>query len=254
MRRARRKPGPPFFRFRFPMMNSYNPRMRRSILSASFAALAAVSACSSGPLRLEPSASKKVDAAQRQQAEEAAIAVAVAQAAAQAQAKKSDYHLSGADLLQVTVLGEKDLDRQVRVSQTGTITYPLVGEVRVGGLTSAEAEAALAKGLRDYLRDPQVSVFIKEYGNKKVFVFGQVNKPGAVELPTETNLTVLEAISQAQGFTRIAAPDRTRVVRMVDGKSQSFTIEVSAITKRGEKDKDIALQPNDIVFVPESMF
>jgi polysaccharide export outer membrane protein len=189
-------------------------------------------------------------AEQAEQAEAAALAVAVQQA----DAKKTDYQLSGADLLQISVFGEKDMDRQVRVSQTGTITYPLVGEVHVGGLTTAQAEEALAKGLRAYLRDPQVSIFIKEYGNKKVFVFGQVKKPGAVELPTETKLTVLEAISQTEGFTPIAAPDRTRVVRMVNGKSQTFVIEVSAITKRGEKDKDMILEPNDIVFVPESMF
>jgi polysaccharide export outer membrane protein len=136
----------------------------------------------------------------------------------------------------------------------GTITFPLIGSVKVGGLTTAEAEAALAKGLKEYLRSPQVTVFIKEYGNKKVFVFGQVKRPGAVELPTETKLTVLEAISQSEGFTAIAAPDRTRVVRMVNGKSQSFVVEVSAITKRGEKDKDMVLEPNDIIFVPESMF
>lgn len=202
----------------------------------------------------QPSAPKAAaDSARRTQAEQAeaaALAVAVQQVAA----KKSDYLISGADLIEITVLGEKDLDRQVRVSQNGTITFPLVGSIKVGGLTTAQAEAALASGLKDYLRAPQLTVFIKEYGNKKVFVFGQVKKPGAVELPTETKLTVLEAISQSEGFTNIAAPDRTRVVRMVDGKSQAFTIEVSAITKRGEKDKDIVLEPNDIVFVPESMF
>ncbi|MBI3566031.1 MAG: polysaccharide biosynthesis/export family protein [Elusimicrobia bacterium] len=215
-----------------------------------FLAALLLTSCSSVPLHYDSSAPKKSDAVQRQQAEEAAISAAVEQVAV----KKSDYVISGADLLKITLLGEKDLDREVRVSQKGTITYPLVGEVKVGGLTTADAERALAAGLKDYLRSPQVSIFIKEYGNKKVFVFGQVMKPGAVELPTETSLTVLEAISQAQGFTRIAAPDRTRVVRMVDGKSQSFTIEVSAITKRGEKDKDLTLEPNDIVFVPESMF
>lgn len=172
----------------------------------------------------------------------------------QAQAKKTDYKLSGADLLQVTVFGEKDLDRQVRVSQNGTITFPLVGSILVGGLTTAEAERELAKGLSAYVRSPQLTVFIKEYGNKKVFVFGQVAKPGAVELPTETNLTVLEAVSQVGGFTPIASADRTRVIRQVDGKSQSFVIEVSAITKRGEKSKDLALEPNDIVFVPQRFF
>ncbi|MCM2324332.1 MAG: polysaccharide export protein, partial [Oligoflexia bacterium] len=164
------------------------------------------------------------------------------------------YTISNADLINVSVLGETDMDRQVRVSQSGTITYPLIGSVKVGGLSTSQAETEIATKLNDYLRGAQVTVFIKEYGNKKVFVFGHVNKPGAIEIPTETKLTVLEAISQAGGFTALAAPDRTRVVRMLNGVSQAFTIEVSAITKRGEKDKDIALEPNDIVFIPESYF
>lgn len=189
------------------------------------------------------------------QAQQAQIdSAALASAVEQVRSKKVDYRLSGGDLLKVTVLGEDDMDREIRVSQNGTITYPLVGSVKVGALTTAEAEATLAKGLADFLQAPQVTVFIKEYGNKKVYVFGQVKKPGAIELPAETKLTVLEAISQSEGFTQIAASDSTRVVRMVDGKSRTYIIEVSAITKRGEKDKDMILEPNDIVFVPESMF
>ncbi len=207
--------------------------------------LVLLSACVGGP---SAPAAKAVTP--QSQAEEAAIATAIQQI----ESKKSDYTISNADLINVSVLGETDMDRQVRVSASGTITYPLIGSVKVGGLSTSQAEAEIAKKLNDYLRGAQVTVFIKEYGNKKVFVFGHVNKPGAIEIPTEAKLTVLEAISQAGGFTPLAAPDRTRVVRLLNGVSQSFTIEVSAITKRGEKEKDIALEPNDIVFIPESYF
>ena len=216
--------------------------MTRSLLLLPLVLLAACAGGSSAP------AAKAVSPPS--QAEEAAIASAIQQI----ESKKTDYTISGADLIRISILGEKDLDREVRVSQNGTITYPLIGSVTVGGLSTSAPEAEIASKLGDYVRGPQVTVFIKEYGNKKVFVFGHVNRPGAIEIPTETKLTVLEAISQAGGFTALAAPDRTRVVRMLNGVSQSFTIEVSAITKRGEKDKDIALEPNDIVFIPESYF
>ncbi|MDE2490913.1 MAG: polysaccharide export protein [Elusimicrobia bacterium] len=209
---------------------------------------AALAAC--GPLRVVPSPASRAKADQREKVEEAEISAAVQQAGT----KTDDYKIGGADLLQISVFGEKDMDRLARVGQTGTITYPLIGEVKVGGLTVPQAEDALARRLKEYLRDPQVTIFIKEYGNKKVFVFGQVQKPGAIELPTETDMTVLEAISQAGGFTPIAAPDRTRVIRLVDGKSEKFTVPVSEITKMGEKDKDMTLKPNDVVFVPESVF
>lgn len=170
------------------------------------------------------------------------------------QNKKADYKISGADLLDITIYQQQDLDRKVRVSQNGTISFPLIGIVEVGGLSVNQAEEAISKKLRDYLISPQVSIFIKEYGNKKVFVLGEVKKPGSVELPTEAKLTVVEAISLAGGFTPIAAPDRTKIIRTMDGKSQILTVEISAITKRGEKQKDLFLEPSDVVYIPQSFF
>lgn len=214
------------------------PVMRRSLLLLAF-----LVGCS-GPGK------PRVDARAQAQAEEAVLA----QALREAQREKVDYRLSGADLLQITVFQQEELNRTLRVSQNGTVSFPLIGTVKVGGLSVADAEREISDRLREYLVNPQVTVFIKEYGNKKIFVFGQVTKPGSFELPTEAGMTVLEAVSLAGGFTPIAAPDRTKVIRLVNGESVSLTVEVSAITKRGEKDKDIRLEPNDIVFIPESFF
>lgn len=169
-------------------------------------------------------------------------------------AHSGDYKISAADLVHITVYQEKDLERAARVSQNGTVSFPLVGIVKIGGLSVIEAEQAIAKGLKEFLVQPQVTIFIKEYGNKRVFVLGEVGKPGSYELPTESKLTVLEAVSLAGGFTPISAPDRTRVIRTVNGISQSFTIEVSAITKHGQRQKDLPLEPNDVIFVPQSFF
>ncbi|MDD5304060.1 MAG: polysaccharide biosynthesis/export family protein, partial [Elusimicrobia bacterium] len=127
-----------------------------------FLVLALLSACVTGP-----SAPAAKSAIPQSQAEEAAIASLVQQV----ESKKSDYRITNADLIRITVLGEEDMSREVRVSQNGTITYPLIGSVAVGGLSTSQAEAAIAAKLGDYLRGAQVTVFIKEYGNKKVFVF-----------------------------------------------------------------------------------
>ncbi len=167
---------------------------------------------------------------------------------------KSDYRLGPADLLDITVYQDQDLTRKVRVSQNGTVSMPLVGAVKIGGLTILEAEEVLAEKLKAFLVSPQISLFIEEYGNKQVYVLGEVNKPGSYLIPTEGKLSVLEAVSIAGGFTPVAGVDRTRVLRNVNGKSEILTIEVTAITKRGEKDKDIALLPGDTVFVPLSFF
>ncbi len=180
---------------------------------------------------------------------------AVIQAALQqVRGPKTDYKLSGADLLDVTIFQQPDLNRKVRVSQNGTISFPLVGTIKVGGLSATQAESVISRRLKDYLVSPQVTIFISEYGDKKIFVLGEVRKPGSYDLPTESKLTVLEAISLAEGFTGIAAPDKTKVIRVADGQNQVFQIVVSDITRNGQKEKDIALEPNDVVYVPQSFF
>ncbi|MEK9145312.1 MAG: polysaccharide biosynthesis/export family protein, partial [Elusimicrobiota bacterium] len=127
----------------------------------------------------------------RSEKEEAAI-----QSALQfIQQKQGSYKISPADLLEVTIYQEKDLDRKVRVSPEGTITFPLIGQVEVGGVSVAQAEAAILAKLKRFLLDPQVTIFIAEYGNKQVFVLGEVKSPGSYPLPTEAPLSVLEAIT-----------------------------------------------------------
>ena len=97
-------------------------------------------------------------------------------------------------------------------------------------------------------------MLVKEYGNKTVYVLGQVKNPSSIEIPPEKALTVLEAISSVGGFTDIANTSKVRVLRMEDGKQKSMDVDVAQITKQGNKSLDIALMPGDVVFVPQSMF
>ncbi|MBI4424801.1 MAG: polysaccharide biosynthesis/export family protein [Elusimicrobia bacterium] len=170
------------------------------------------------------------------------------------EAKRAHYAIGPADLLEITVYQEPDLDRKVRVTPEGSITLPLVGEVKVGGLGVADAERAVHQKLTRYVVEPHVSVFIREYGNKQVYVLGEVHKPGSYALPTEAPLTVVEAVALAGGFTQFASQNRTRVIRHREGKSETFVVEVTAVTRHGDKSRDLRLEPNDVVFVPESFF
>ena len=179
---------------------------------------------------------------------------ALADALQQVEKEKSSYRIGPADLLEVTVYQEKDLDRRVRVSPEGQITMPLIGAVAVAGLSAADAEKAITERFRKYIVSPSISVFITEYGNKQVFVLGEVSKPGSYPLPTEARLSVLEVITLAGGFSQFAAVDRTRVIRKGKEGSRSIPVNVSAIMKGGDKSKDIPLEPNDVVYVPESFF
>ncbi|MFH1723109.1 MAG: polysaccharide biosynthesis/export family protein [Elusimicrobiota bacterium] len=206
----------------------------------------------------DPAAEPSSDAADGEAPRAKAVAsreeTAVQDALQYVAAQRVSYKISSADLLEITVYQEGDLNRKVRVSPNGVITFPLVGKVQVAGLSVPQAEQAVTEKLRRYVIDPQVSIFITDYGNKQVYVLGEVKKPGSYPLPTEAALTVIEAITLAGGFTEYAAVDRTRVIRKSPGGTQNFAIEVTEITKRGDKSKDIQLLTNDVVFVPESFF
>jgi len=165
-----------------------------------------------------------------------------------------NYKIQPGDLLEITVFKEADMNRTVRISGNGTATFPLAGNIKLSDLTVPEAETLLAEKLSEFLVKPQVTAFIKEYSNKQIYVLGEVKKPGSITLPAERSLTVLEAITLAGGFTDLAAPDRTKVLRNSGGQNQNIQVEISRITKQGDKSADISLEPNDTVFIPQSFF
>ncbi len=162
----------------------------------------------------------------------------------------ADYIVRPQNVLEITVYGEEDLSKTVQLSASGEISCPLLGRVKVAGMSPAEIEEKLTKLYQEYLVKPDVSVLVKEYSN--FYVYGQVVKPGAYKL--EGNVTILEAITLAGGFTSIANPDGVKVIRVEEGREQLLKVKISDITKKGDKSKDVILKPNDVVIVPESIF
>jgi len=164
---------------------------------------------------------------------------------------RSDTTLGVGDVFSVQVFGEKDLSNKFQVSAKGTIDYPLVGSVKVVGLTPPQIAALLRKGLANgYVKDPSVSVFVDSYNSKKISVFGQVSKPGTFNYVD--NMSIIEAITLAGGFTPIASKNKITVTRVTNGKSRRLTVPVEDI---GEgRASNYLLRPGDIVFVPERIF
>ncbi|MFH2201738.1 MAG: polysaccharide biosynthesis/export family protein [Elusimicrobiota bacterium] len=230
--------------------------MKSRFFPVALMAVAVLSACAAQRAQA-PNESKTptTRAAQAAAASAGAVEVDLSTILQSVKQSKASYKISPVDLLEITVYREESMDRTVRVGQKGLISFPLAGEIQVGGLSTIEAERLIAEKLSEFFVDPQITVFIKEYSNKQIYVLGEVKSPGAFDLPTEKRMTVLEAISKAGGFSPVAAKDRTKVIRATpDGKNISITIEVSAITSRGEKDKDIPLEPNDVIHIPQSFF
>lgn len=268
-----------------------------------------------------------------------------------------DYVVGGYDVLSLLVYEEEDLSREaVRVSGDGFISFPLVGRLQIGGLTTSQIERMISSRLAEgqYLLDAHVSVMVKEFESKRYlvlgavetpgsyslraqerlldaisragglervptarggrgegmqrskramiirtvspgtdqeskivikvsldalmregdpyanlfladkdtvyisppeyfYIIGEVNGPGAFTIP-EDEITLIEAIGMAGGFTKIAARNRTRIIRVEGGKEKILEVQVDAITKAGKKIHDVVIKPGDVIVVPESFF
>lgn len=170
---------------------------------------------------------------------------------ATAAAKSSSSTLGSGDLLEVRVFQEAELSGMFRVSPEGTIDFPLCGRVVMVSKTSSGAADALTECLqKGFLKRPSVSVLIREYNSKKVFIFGEVAKPGT--FPYEENMNIIQAMTLAGGFTKTAAKNSCNVTRLIDGQERKIKVAVQEIGMGSEK--NFPLQPGDIIFVPESLF
>jgi polysaccharide biosynthesis/export protein len=165
----------------------------------------------------------------------------------------SDYKIAPKDQLKVLVHGQNELTRSVRVSESGTITLPLVGELAVAGLSAAETEQKIAAGLRGrYLKEPRVSVSVAEYLGRQIAVLGAVQQPGAYALKSN-GTTVRSALSEARGVRDNA--DRVAYVLRAQpraGEPSPVTVDLDALLRAGDARYDVAVEPGDSVYVPEA--
>jgi polysaccharide export outer membrane protein len=159
--------------------------------------------------------------------------------------------LGAGDVVEVRVFQEPELSGVYQVGTDGDIIFPLCKSVPVSGLTpNAAAETIRDCLAKKYMRDPQVSVLVKEYNSKKIFVFGEVQKPGT--FPYQDGMSVVQAVTLAGGFTKTAAQNSTSVTRHVGGTETKIKVSVQDIALG--KASNFTLEPGDIVYVPESLF
>jgi len=158
--------------------------------------------------------------------------------------------LGPGDVFEVSVFGEPTLSGTHRIAPDGAIQFPLINRVEVDGLTASEIADELRRRLQDgFLREPSVSVFVKEYGSKKVFVLGEVQRPGT--FPFTAGMNIVEAITLAGGFKDSANANYVIVTRHGPEGDQRIPVPVEKITE-GEA-TNLSLKPGDIVFVPDTL-
>jgi len=155
------------------------------------------------------------------------------------------------DVFEVRVFSEPDLSGTYRVAADGTIDYPFVGRISVLGMRSGDVQELIASKLKDgYLKNPQVSLMVKEWNSRKVSVIGQVQKPGAVAY--FPNMTVVDAIAAAGGFTGIASKNAVNLRRENKGGVESRNLPVADISEG--RAPNVLLRPGDILVVEERLF
>ena len=164
------------------------------------------------------------------------------------------YRLKPLDVIEMRVFQEQDMDTLCKIGANGEIILPLINNVKVAGLTLQQAQSRIKELYeKDYLVNAKVSLYIREYAPQRVYVIGQVNRPGEVLFPPEEEMTLSRAIAGAMGTTRIANLRSLNVKRkMPDGTIKVFEVDLKAILS-DKNAKDFPIYDGDTIEVTESI-
>jgi polysaccharide export outer membrane protein len=168
-------------------------------------------------------------------------------------AEKSDsyqdsYQIQPGDVLDVSVWQEENLQKQALVRPDGGMSFPLAGDMQVGGKTVSDVQKLITEHLKKYIPDPVVTVSTLKLDGNKVYVIGKVTRPG--EFPVNRYVDVIQALSMAGGMTPYASANKIEILRREHGKQRSIPFRYGDIEKGEDLEQNIILQSGDVVLVP----
>jgi polysaccharide export outer membrane protein len=163
-------------------------------------------------------------------------------------AQDANYTVKPGDMLSISVWKEPDLQKETLVRPDGSFSFPLVGEVDAKGKTVADLTKTMSQRLTKFISDPVVTVSIQEIKGNKVYVIGQVNRPG--EFIMNPSVDVMQALSMAGGTTPFASLGDIVVLRRTTAGKQSIPFRYNDVVKGRRMDQNIDLQAGDVVVVP----
>lgn len=163
-------------------------------------------------------------------------------------ADEAAYRLNPGDVLRLSVWREETLDRQAVVQPDGSVSFPLVGQVPAAGRTPEEVQATIAGRIEVYIPDPVVTVELLEARGNRIYVLGEVARPGEYQLGRP--ITVVQAISLAGGFTPFAGSGEVRILRRTAAGEESIPFDYAAVADGADIAADIELKAGDTVIVP----
>jgi polysaccharide biosynthesis/export protein len=158
------------------------------------------------------------------------------------------YIIGPMDVLDVNVWKEPDVTRTVPVRPDGKISVPLLNDVQAAGLTPMQLQATITEGLKKFISDPQVTIIVTEVNSRRIFVLGEVAHAGA--FPMLPQMTVLQALSSAGGFSQFAKLNGIYVLRTVNGRQVTYPFNYKDVVRGKKGEQNIMLEPGDTIVVP----
>lgn len=158
--------------------------------------------------------------------------------------------LGAGDEIEVIVWKQEGLNRKYRIDKSGIIFFPLIGNIKVDGMSSETLRLTITEGLSDYLVDPQINVNIIRQRYHKLYVMGEVRKPGILIIEDEMN--IVEALLMAGGMTLDADRAKIIVIRKIADSIELRRVNIKQLLEKGDETQFIRLSKNDIVYVPPS--
>ena len=175
----------------------------------------------------------------------AALLFMVCQAAV---GQDAGYKVKSGDVLSISVWKEPTLQGPVLVRPDGAFTFPLIGEIDAREKTVGQLQASVLERLKRYISDPVVTITVQEIKGNKIYVIGQVTKPGEFIMNPEVD--VLQALAMAGGTTPFAALGSIRILRRAAGKQTAFDFDYPAVVRGKNLNQNVTLQAGDVVVVP----
>jgi polysaccharide export outer membrane protein len=167
----------------------------------------------------------------------------------------ANYRIGPGDVLNVFVWHNTDLSAQMPVRPDGRISLPLVGDVVAAGMTPSDLASQIQDKLKSYIKDPLVTVIPTQFVGmftRQVRVIGEAVQPRAI--PYSASMTALDVMIAVGGLTKYADGNRAVLVRAIDGKQQSYEVHLDSLVRDGDVSENVAMQPGDILIIPQRFF
>jgi len=165
-----------------------------------------------------------------------------------AAAQDANYVIGSQDVLNISVWKEAELTRTVPVRPDGKISLPLLNDVQAEGLTPTQLAAEITTSLKKFVAEPQVTVIVTEINSQRVYIMGEVTHAGAY--PLLPDMTILQALSSAGGFTQFANPKKIYMFRMENGKQVKYPFNYKDVIAGKRPEQNITLKAGDTIVVP----